>query len=66
MLAGLIAVSHFVELLTVFQKNDGKYVIISGHRRRAEVQKLLADGVYNERKLPCIVKTPEKNLYRTG
>lgn len=59
-LAGLIAVSHFVEPLTVFQKNDGKYVIISGHRRRAAVQKLLEDGVYNERKLPCIVKTPEK------
>ncbi len=59
-LAGLIAVSHFVEPLTVFQKADGKYVIISGHRRRAAIQKLLEDGVYNERKLPCIVKTPEK------
>lgn len=59
-LAGLIAVSHFVEPLTVFQKNDGKYMIISRHRRRAAVQKLLEDGVYNERKLPCIVKTPEK------
>ena len=59
-LAGLIAVSHFVEPLTVFQKTDGKYMIISGHRRRAAVQKLLEDGVYTERKLPCIVKAPEK------
>ena len=59
-LAGLIAVSHFVEPLTVFQKTDGKYRIISGHRRRAAVQKLLEDGVYTERKLPCIVKAPEK------
>ena len=32
--------------------------MISGHRRRAAVQKLLEDGVYNERKLPCIIKTP--------
>ena len=59
-LAGLIAVSHFVEPLTVFQKADGKYMIISGHRRRAAVQKLLEDGVYTERKLPCIVKAQEK------
>ena len=59
-LAGLIAVSHFVEPLTVFKKTDGKYMIIAGHRRRAAVQKLLEDGVYTERKLPCIVKAPEK------
>ena len=55
-LAGLIAVSHLVEPLTVTEKADGKYMIISGHRRRAAVQKLLDDGVYTERRLPCIVK----------
>lgn len=59
-LAGLIAVSHLVEPLTVTEKSDGKYMIISGHRRRAAVQKLLEDGVYSERKLPCIVKTRVK------
>ena len=59
-LAGLISVSHFVEPLKVFQKTDGKYMIISWHRRRAAVQKLLEDGVYTERNLPCIVKTLEK------
>ena len=59
-LAGLIAVSHLVEPLTVSKKNDGKYTIISGHRRRAAVQKLLEEGVYNERKLPCIVKNRKK------
>jgi len=59
-LAGLIAVSHLVEPLTVTEKSDGKYMIISGHRRRAAVQKLLDDGGYGERKLPCIVKTREK------
>lgn len=59
-LAGLISVSHLVEPLTVSAKDDGKYTIISGHRRRAAVQKLLEDGVYNERKLPCIVKDCRK------
>ena len=59
-LAGLIAVSHLVEPLTVSKKPDGKYMIISGHRRRAAIQKLLDDGVYTERKLPCIVKACEK------
>ena len=59
-LAGLIAVSHLVEPLTVIKKDDGKYTIISGHRRRAAVQKLLDDGAYNERKLPCIVKNRKK------
>ena len=56
-LAGLIAVSHLIEPLTVIRKGEGKYRIISGHRRRAAVQQLLEEGTYTERKLPCIVKT---------
>ena len=59
-LAGLIAVSHLIEPLTVTEKSDGKYMIISGHRRRAAVQKLLDEGSYTERKLPCIIKTRGK------
>lgn len=59
-LAGLIAVSKLIEPLMVSKKPDGKYKIISGHRRRAAVQKLLEEGIYTERKLPCIIKTPEK------
>ena len=59
-LAGLIAVSHLVEPLTVNKKSGGKYMIISGHRRRAAVQKLLDEGDYTERKLPCIIKTRGK------
>ena len=55
-LAGLIAVSHLIEPLTVIKTFDGKYRIISGHRRYAAVQKLLEEGVYSDRKLPCIVK----------
>lgn len=59
-LAGLIAVSHLIEPLVVRKKPDGKYLLISGHRRRAAVQKLLEEGTYTERKLPCIVKAREK------
>lgn len=59
-MAGLIAVSHLVEPLTVTKTADGKYKIISGHRRREAVQKLLEEGIYTERKLPCIVKAREK------
>ena len=59
-LAGLISVSKLIEPLTVIKKSDGKYKLISGHRRRAAVQKLLEDGIYTERKLPCIIKTLEK------
>ena len=56
-LAGLIAVSHLIEPLTVIKKGEGKYRIISGHRRKAAVEKLLEEGIYTERKLPCVVKT---------
>ena len=59
-LAGLISVSKLIEPLTVSQQSDGKYKLISGHRRRAAVQKLLDEGIYTERKLPCIVKVREK------
>lgn len=59
-LAGLIAVSHLIEPLIVSKKADGKYLLISGHRRRAAVQKLLEEGLYTERKLPCIIKEREK------
>ena len=56
-LAGLIAVSHLIEPLTVIKNSEnGKYRIISGHRRYVAVQKLLDEGDYTERKLPCIVK----------
>lgn len=56
-LAGLIAVSHLIEPLTVIKKGEGKYRIVSGHRRKVAVERLLEEGVYSERKLPCIVKT---------
>ena len=32
-LAGLIAVFHLIEPLIVSKKTDGRYLLISGHRR---------------------------------
>lgn len=37
-LAALISVSHLIEPLTVSEKSDGKYTIISGHRRRGSTE----------------------------
>lgn len=55
-LAGLISTSKLIEPLTVREADNGKYVLISGHRRRAAVQKLLQDGEWDSPMLPCIVK----------
>jgi len=55
-LAGLISTSNLIEPLTVREADNGKYVLISGHRRRAAVQKLLQDGEWDSPRLPCIVK----------
>lgn len=55
-LAGLISTSKLIEPLTVREADNGKYILISGHRRRAAVQKLLQDGEWDSHLLPCIVK----------
>lgn len=55
-LAQKIAVSHVVEPLVV-EKHDDKYMIISGHRRKAAWQKLLDDGVVENHNLPCLVSS---------
>ena len=60
-LAGLISVSGHIEPLEVKQLENGKYMLIAGHRRRAAVLKLLNDGEIVDRKLPCIVRTFKDN-----
>ena len=40
---------------------DGRYVIVSGHRRRAAVAKLVEDGRGELRELPCIVERREES-----
>jgi len=37
----------------------GRYIIVSGHRRRAALQKLVDDGVEKFRSVPCIRDTAE-------
>ena len=58
-LAGLISVSKLIEPLTVIKNFDGKYKIISGHRRHAAIKKLISEGNFSG-KIPCIVKNLEK------
>lgn len=58
-LAGLISVSKLIEPLTVIKNFDGKYKIISGHRRHAAIKKLISEGNFDG-KIPCIVKNLEK------
>ena len=58
-LAGMISSNNFhVEAIEVKPMDDeeGKYMIISGHRRRAAWALLLQEGVTEERTLPCIVR----------
>ncbi len=56
-LAGMIASNHFhLEAIEVRPTDDGRYMIISGHRRRAAWEMLLNNGETEQRELPCIVR----------
>lgn len=56
-LAGMIASNNFhVEAIEVRPMDDDKYMIISGHRRRAAWEMLLKDGTTEKRELPCIIR----------
>ena len=56
-LAGMIASNNFhVEAIEVRPVEDGNYMIISGHRRRAAWEMLLEEGATEKRELPCIVR----------
>lgn len=39
----------------------GYYIIVSGHRRRAAIQKLVDDGREDLRRIPCIVEQPAES-----
>ena len=54
-LASMIAANSFhVEALEVMgTKENGKYMIVAGHRRCAAWRKLLDEGATEERRLPC-------------
>lgn len=59
-LSGLDALAANIELCGLQQPirvravEDGRFVIVSGHRRRAAIRKLVDDGRSDLRELPCI------------
>ena len=56
-LAGMIASNHFhLEAIEVRPMDDGRYMIISGHRRRAAWEMLLENGETDVREVPCVIR----------
>lgn len=66
-LANTIALTKIVEPLIVTEnpkadEGEGKYLLISGHRRKAAWQILLNDGRTTDHTLPCIVRRFEPRV----
>lgn len=58
-LADNIALCNLQQPIRVRQKEDGRYIIVSGHRRRAALEMLVADGYERFREAACIVEQDE-------
>lgn len=57
-LADSISMDGLQQPLVVTPGQDGRYTVISGHRRRAALRKLVEeDGREDLRRVPCLVKT---------
>ena len=57
-LADSISMDGLQQPLVVTPGQDGRYTVISGHRRRAAIRKLVEeDGREDLRRVPCLVKT---------
>lgn len=54
-LASNILTVGLLDPIRVRQTENGRYTIVSGHRRRAAMQKLLEDGYDEFAEIPCIV-----------
>lgn len=54
-----IALSGIIDPPTVTRTEDGKYRLISGHRRTAAVRALVAEGREDLRKVPVFVRSPK-------
>lgn len=54
-----IALSGIMDPPTVTRTDDGKYRLISGHRRTAAVRALVAEGREDLRKVPVFVRSPK-------
>ena len=58
-LADNISLCGLQQPIRVRQKEDGRYIIVSGHRRRAALEMLVDDGYEKFREAPCIVEWDE-------
>ena len=58
-LADNIAMCGLQQPIRVRQQEGGRYMIVSGHRRRAALEMLAADGYEAFRDAPCIVERDE-------
>lgn len=58
-LADNIALCNLQQPIRVRQNEDGRYIIVSGHRRRAALEMLVADGYEKFREAACIVEQDE-------
>lgn len=58
-LADNIALCGLQQPIRVRQKEGGRYIIVSGHRRRAALEMLVADGYDQFSKAACIVERDE-------
>lgn len=56
LLADNISLCGLQQPIRVRQKKDGRYIIVSGHRRRAALEMLVADGHEQWQEAPCIVE----------
>lgn len=56
-LASNIATVGLQDPIRVRANGDGRYTIVSGHRRRAAMAKLVAEGMDRFRQVPCICET---------
>lgn len=55
-LADNISLCGLQQPIRLRKKDDGRFVIVSGHRRRAAIEKLAADDPEKWKEIPCIVE----------
>ena len=58
-LADNISLCGLQQPIRVRQQENGRYMIVSGHRRRAALEMLVADGYEQWKEAPCVVEQDE-------
>ena len=59
LLADNISLCGLQHPIRVWQQENGRYMIVSGHRRRAALEMLVEDGYEQWKEAPCIVERDE-------